>query len=114
FAYGLAGALVAAVTFRVLQPYAFAGPGFFDVALSRDFISSLRTVRDLVTGRSDYPPSVQWIGRTPVLFPARNLLVWGLGPAFGLAALAALALALGRPGRITASAGGARTLRWIA
>ncbi|MBI2962906.1 MAG: hypothetical protein HYY35_04065, partial [Deltaproteobacteria bacterium] len=90
----LAAALGAAVTFRLVQPYAFAGPGFFDLSIARDFLASLREVRGLVTGEVDYPPAMQWIGRAPILFPARNLLLWGIGPAWGLAALLGAAGAL--------------------
>ncbi|MGH7858462.1 MAG: glycosyltransferase family 39 protein, partial [Candidatus Binatia bacterium] len=86
--------LVAAVGFRIAQPYAFQGPGFFDVALASDFLQSMRTIRGFVTGAADYPPSVQWIGRTPVVFATRNLIVWGLGPAWGLAALAGVFVCL--------------------
>ena len=33
-----------------------------------------------------FPPSVQWIGRTAYLFPLQNMVLWGMGPALGLAA----------------------------
>jgi uncharacterized membrane protein/sugar lactone lactonase YvrE len=88
----IAGALVATAicltTFRVFQPYAFTGPGFFDVRFAPDFLSSMKTVQQYVAGAVDYPPSVQWIGRTPVLFAGKNLLGWGIGPAWGIAAIA--------------------------
>lgn len=87
-----AAATAAAVTtllvFRVFQPYAFAGPGFLGLALSADFLQSTSTIRDLVTGAVDYPPSVQWIGRVPVLSAGANLVLWGLGPAWGVMAIA--------------------------
>ncbi len=82
---------VAAAIFRLVQPYAFAGPGFFDLALSPQFLASMREIRGYATGAVDYPPSVQWIGRTPIVFAGRNLLLWGLGPAWGLAALGGIA-----------------------
>ena len=92
-----AAALAAAsIAFRVFQPYAFAGPGFFDVRPAADFVRALETIRAVASGATDYPPSVQWIGRWPILFPGWNLLVWGLGPAFGLAALTGLAWAFVR------------------
>ncbi len=83
----LGAALAAALTFRLVQPYAFAGPGFFGLSIARDFFASMRDVRGLVAGEVDYPPSVQWIGRIPIFFPAKNLLLWGIAPAWGLVAL---------------------------
>ncbi|MET0152238.1 MAG: DUF2298 domain-containing protein [Candidatus Binatia bacterium] len=81
----------AALVFRFVQPYAFAGPGFFGFALAPQFLSSMQQIHDIATGASDYPPSVQWIGRTPIVFAGRNLLLWGIGPAWGAAALAGIA-----------------------
>lgn len=112
FFRGLAGAAAAALTWRILQPYAFAGPDFFDLALAPAFLSSLRQIEGFATGAVDFPPGVQWIGRTPVLFPARNLLVWGLGPALGAVAVVALLAGLVRRG--FAAARDARAPRWVA
>jgi len=92
----LLAVLATAVVFRVLQPYDFAGPGFFGVALAPEFVASMHTIRLYTTGAAEFPPSVQWIGRTPVLFPAWNLLTWELGPAWGLAVLAAVPWCLRR------------------
>ncbi|MEK7802115.1 MAG: hypothetical protein AAB276_06650, partial [Pseudomonadota bacterium] len=39
---------------------------------------------------SGFPPSLQWIGTTPVLFPFIHLVFLGLGLPFGLAAIAAM------------------------
>jgi YYY domain-containing protein len=88
---GVACAAVAAGVFRAVQPYAFAGPGFFGAALAPQFLASMAEIRSFATGAVDYPPSVQWIGRTPVLFAGRNLFLWGIGPAWGAAALAGIA-----------------------
>lgn len=100
----LAGAAAAAgaatfIAFRLCQPYAFAGPGVLDLGLAQDFLQSTSTIRDLVTGAVDYPPSVQWIGRVPILSAGWNLVVWGLGPAWGLAAIAGLVWGMRRRAR---------------
>jgi YYY domain-containing protein len=86
-AAGAAATLTTLLVFRVFQPYAFAGPGFFDLDLSADFLQSTSRIRDLVTGAADYPPSVQWIGRVPVLSAGANLALRGLGPAWGVMAI---------------------------
>ena len=78
---------VTALLFRIAQPYAFAGPGFFDVTPAPDFLVSLSQLRDMVAGKVHFPPAMQWIGRLPVLFAGRNLFLWNMGPVWGLAAL---------------------------
>ncbi|MGH7803522.1 MAG: hypothetical protein ACREQJ_04185, partial [Candidatus Binatia bacterium] len=83
---GAIAGVVAAVVFRLAQPYAFAGPGFFDVAIAPEFWNSIQTTRAMVRGEVGFPPALQWIGRIPPLFASRNLFLWGLGPAFGLTA----------------------------
>ena len=87
---GVLAVLATVAVFRVFQPYAFAGPGFFTGAFAPAFLRSLREVGAYTSGTVDFPPAVQWIGRLPVVFPARNLLLWGLGPAWGVAALIAV------------------------
>lgn len=81
----------AAVAFRIFQPYAFAGSFWSVPTLAPAFVQSMRTILAFSTGAADFPPSVQWIGRVPVLYPGSNLFFWGLGPAWGLAALVAIA-----------------------
>lgn len=102
----LAG-LLTLLTFRALQPDAFtgstpdsppipgeqplpisllAGRGFFDVRPDPRFLDNMRTVQLLVTGEIDAPPSHQWVNRPDYLFPWRNMVLWGMGPALGLTA----------------------------
>ncbi len=75
-----AGAL-AVVVFRVANPYAFDGWG-----LNQQWLDDLRRLRDLQAG-ADVPPSIQWVGRTPLVYPMQQLVLWGLGPALTVAAL---------------------------
>ena len=62
------------------------GAGFLDIRPEPRFVSNISSVRALVSGELDYPPSQQWVGRTPYLFPWVNMVLWGMGPALGLAA----------------------------
>jgi YYY domain-containing protein len=82
---------VAFFFFRVGQPYAFETPGWDDVLvygidLNPRFVEDQQNQQNLLSGEGSFPPSVQWVGRTPFLWPAQQMFVWGLGPALGLAA----------------------------
>jgi hypothetical protein len=80
-------ALVAAVTFRLLMPYAFAGPQLLDLRPNAKFLANLGELSRLMNGAADFPPAIQWADRAPYLHPLRNLFFWGLGPTFAVAAL---------------------------
>ncbi|MFV2039414.1 MAG: DUF2298 domain-containing protein, partial [Acidimicrobiales bacterium] len=69
-----------AVTYRVLQPYTFDGLVSIDDRFTRDidYLSG-------VNSGGNVPWVVQWIGRTPLLFPLKSAFLWGMGPALGLA-----------------------------
>jgi YYY domain-containing protein len=85
--FGLAF-VVAAITARVALPYAFAS-GLFSFALDPRYVDDMKRLAQLSSTISGFPPASQWAGRT-ILFPLKNLVLWGAGPFFGLAALAAL------------------------
>ncbi|HEX3304514.1 MAG TPA: glycosyltransferase family 39 protein, partial [Thermomicrobiales bacterium] len=88
---GLVLAVLAALwTFRIAQPYAFAGPSPFSFRLDPRWVKDVRYWRDVQNGVGDSPPSMQWADRTPILFSSRNLVLWGMGPLLGLTAIAAL------------------------
>jgi len=78
--------VLAAVVFRAAQPYAFAGPGFFNIGLNDSWMESMRYIRRLVSGEIDVPYGHQWANRTPIIFPWRNMVIWGLGLPLGLTA----------------------------
>jgi len=93
-ALGLAlAALLSLITFRLAQPDAFTGPGFFDVWPDPRYLDNLGTVQGLVSGEIDYYPGHQWTNRTPLLFPWQNMVLWGMGLPLGLAAWAGVVLA---------------------
>ena len=88
---GLGSALfISLCTFRILQPYAFLGPSPFSLKLDPRWRADVHSWNRVQNGIADIPPSIQWAGRTPILFMARNMVYWGMGPLLGGAALIAL------------------------
>jgi YYY domain-containing protein len=81
----LAG-LLSLIVFRVAQPYAFEGPGFFGVRLSPEWFGRLSEIRAEQSGQVDLPSGRQWANRLPIVFPWVNIVVWGMGLPLGLAA----------------------------
>jgi hypothetical protein len=86
-ALALAGVL-SLVAFRIAQPYAFEGPGFFDVRPDAAWLERLGQIGSEQSGELDYPSGRQWTNRMPLLFPWVNMVVWGMGFPLGLAAWA--------------------------
>ncbi|HEX8683118.1 MAG TPA: DUF2298 domain-containing protein [Ardenticatenaceae bacterium] len=96
--------LVTLVAFRIFQPYAFSGPNVYDFGLSPRWLGHMHEVQGQVTGEADPPWGFQWANRTPIVFPLKNMLLWGMGLPLGLAAWA---------GWGTAAAQMVRRNRWV-
>jgi YYY domain-containing protein len=88
-----AAAVVAMLVFRLAQPYAFEGPHFWDMGLSPRWKDDILGEYQRQNGDAFNPPFVQFAARTPFLDPMKNMLLFGLGPALGLAAFLAAGVA---------------------
>ena len=77
-------AVAAFLTFRVFQPYAFAGPGLLGLQLNQDWIKVIQEVTNQVAGNSDWPPNTHWTNRS-ITYAWTNMVTWGLGLPLGLA-----------------------------
>jgi YYY domain-containing protein len=80
----LAG-FVSLLIFRIFQPYAFSGPGFFGIKPNPAWVEQIRTQRSQATPEFDYPPNMQWARRS-FWFSGKNLVLWGLGLPLGVLA----------------------------
>ena len=94
---------LAAAVFRVAQPYAFAGPSIIELGLNEDWVRNMREIRALMGGSVDVPFNHQWTDRTALVFPWKNMVLWGMGPALGFTVWAGFAfgvwqLVRGTPG----------------
>ncbi len=81
------GAFFAVLAFRVFQPYAFSGPGFFGLTPNPQWVQNIADQRAQASGDVDFPPALQW-ARRPIWFSGYNIIAWGLGWPLGLLALA--------------------------
>ncbi len=83
---GVAVALfLALLLFRLFNPYAFTGPGFFGLKPNFRWLQDVGEAQHLVSGEAESPPNWQWAGRTSYLFPFANMVLWGMGIGLGLA-----------------------------
>ena len=80
--YILVGALVSVISFRIFQPYAFAGLG-----LNPQWVANITEQRLQATPNTDIPWALQWARRNH-LYSFQNLTVWGLGLPLGILAWA--------------------------
>lgn len=72
FGYLVMAAFVSLLVFRVLQPYAFSGPGFFGLKLNPQWLANLRELEAQRSADVDFPPAMQWARRS-VLFGGKIL-----------------------------------------
>lgn len=83
FSYLTLAALVSLLVFRIFQPYAFSGPGFFGMSFNDKWVANIQEVIRLAG--ADWPPSLQW-ARRPIWFSFENIVLWGLGLPLAIAA----------------------------
>ncbi|MGB4594808.1 MAG: DUF2298 domain-containing protein [Anaerolineaceae bacterium] len=92
---GVSFSLLAAVTsflvFRIAQPYAFSGPGFFNFAINPKWLTAMQSLLAQSSGNVDFPPALQWARRS-WFFSVSNLAQWGIGLPFAIAALLGIVL----------------------
>lgn len=83
-------AVFTGISFRLLNPHAFTGgpglTGILNIVPYQPFLDDLGQAQYLTSGKADFPPNHQWASRTPYLFPARNMIIWGMGIPLGLMA----------------------------
>jgi len=63
---------------RFFQPQLFNSGNFLDWQLNPQFISNIKELQSYNQNKF-YPPGIQWLQTTPILFPLKNILLWGLG-----------------------------------
>ncbi len=87
FVYLILAGFMSLLVFRIFQPMAFSGPGFFGIEPNPAWMANLRELRNQASGDVDFPPALQW-ARRPVWFAWENIVLWGMGLPMGLLAWA--------------------------
>jgi hypothetical protein len=67
--------------FRVFMPYLFANGIFF---LNPKVIANIQQLQQFNSPDAWFPPSVQWIHTNSLLYPLKQLLIWGIGVPFSI------------------------------
>lgn len=80
FYKGLLFLFISFVTFRIFQPYAFVDL----IKINPIFVDNINTLKQLGDPDTIFPPSIQWLSKTPVLFPLQNIVLFGLGLPFSV------------------------------
>lgn len=66
------------ITLRLSYPYLFLDANWFNILPNLDFVNSLKQLK-ILSKISYYPPSIQWYSKS-ILFPFKNLALFGIGP----------------------------------
>ncbi len=85
--YLMIAAFVSLLVFRIFQPYAFSGPGFFGVKPNPQWVQNITEQRAQSSRNVDFPPAMQWARRS-IWFSFQNMVEWGLGLPLGILAWA--------------------------
>ncbi|MBK5106869.1 MAG: glycosyltransferase family 39 protein, partial [Anaerolineales bacterium] len=90
FVWAVLGYLIVAggislLVFRIFQPIAFSGPGFFGLNPNQAWVANIRELQTQAGGDVDFPPALQW-ARRPVWFAWENMVRWGMGLPLGILA----------------------------
>ena len=78
------------ISFRILDPHTFTG-NLFPPKVSPQFVQNIKELQSIASDNSFYPPAIQWLKTTPLLFPLKNIVIWGLGLPLGILFIVSIA-----------------------
>jgi hypothetical protein len=85
----LPSAVFSYFSFRILDPHVFLGDSFLP-KINPQFIENVLQLKSFENPNIYYPPGVQWLKITPIIFPLKNIILWGLGLPLGIISITAL------------------------
>ena len=75
------------LVFRLFQPSTFSSANFLDLTPNPQFLKNLKELKSFDNPRTTYPPAIQWLSTKPIIFPLKNLVLWGVGLPLGIIAI---------------------------
>jgi len=84
--------IVTYIVGRIADPYLFQSNNFLDPSPSKLFLQNLKELSYWSSPQAWYPPSVQWIHKTPILFAWKNLTLFGVGIGYMLCILLGISI----------------------
>jgi len=78
------------LAFRFNQPQAFINENFLNFHLNPQFIKNLQELESYNNPKNPSPPAIQWLSTKPIIFPLKNLILWGLGLPLGIICIISL------------------------
>lgn len=77
------------LSFRFFDSHVFTDSLFYPV-ISTQFIQNIGALKSQGTKDSLFPPAIQWLRITPIIFPLNNIILWGLGLPLGILSFTAI------------------------
>ncbi|MCI0398359.1 MAG: DUF2298 domain-containing protein [Chloroflexi bacterium] len=77
---------------QTLQTATGRQPGFLEslvastIGFNPQWRANMAEIQALQSPEASFPPALQWVNRTPILFPLINIVFWGMGLTAGVAA----------------------------
>ena len=87
---------VAALSFRFFSPTIFRTSSWLDWSPNEFFRQNLEFQQSAIKGIAMFPPQLQWVGTTPIFFPAKNLFLWGIGATLSVLVIVGMGISLYR------------------
>lgn len=75
------------ISFRLSDPRVFSSANFLNPILNPIFLNNLKQLQSFSDPETYFPPAIQWIKTTPVIFSLKNMMLWGLGIPLGILTL---------------------------
>ncbi len=79
--------ITAYLSVRIADPYLFQTGNVLDPTPSQLFLKNLKDLQAWSDPKAWYPPGVQWIHKTPILFALKNLTLYGIGIGYAICVL---------------------------